>query len=469
MRSGDADCWRQLLNKLGNGDVCPNSTCFLTEEEVPLFGLSLALAATYLEDELMKIKEEAFIFRKLLFMVVFLTISICGCPSKNEILPPTGPRLNPEDLKPGAIGPALEAALNSVLTSQEPSASATCPSQILKALDEIQNFECGAMRVPEFHNKGSVSKNNWALAYLKIFRDKDQKKPLLVIEQGGPGSSSMALAADYVSLIPELLNDFDILAVEQRGTRWTRPVAFCDEIIEYNIKTLSHPKSDETESEIHAKCLAKASEKVNLDSISSYQIAYDLVYSAQHFGYSTFSFFGVSYGTIVGQYLLKFHANSLEKTILDSPVVPGKNWKMDALRGLDDLARKNISNYIATQKNYGVRITVEQIAEDFASLAKSYDKLPLNLSYDYEGKSYPLKFDADHFRSILIRLFLMNYDPELLNVLKQAAASRATHPSRSKEIIAKFAQVFVDVESGNTDIMYEALICREFIVEPLAG
>lgn len=399
--------------------------------------------------------------RKLLFTTIVLTSSI-GCLSKPN-LPPSGTQTNPEDLKPGAIGSALEAALNSILTSPEISASAPCPLQILEALAEIQSFECGAMQVPQFHKNDNTSEKNWALAYLKVFKDRTQKKPLLVIEQGGPGGSSMALAAHYLSQMPELLDDFDVLAVEQRGTRWTRPVAFCDEIIEYNLKTLSQPEDEEAESQIHAKCLAEASERINLDSISTYQIAYDLVFSAQHFGYPTFSFFGVSYGTLVGHYLLKFHPDSLEKTILDSPVIPGKDWKKDAVFGFDNLVEKNLSDYILTQTDD--RKTVEQVMEDFGQLAKSYDMRPLQITYTYDGKTYPLIFDGYHFIEIFIQLVLVDYIPEYLSYLKQAVETRMTRPAQSNEMIAAFAQTFIDVDRGNTSIMYESLICREFKAE----
>src|SRR5690606_23889199 len=145
------------------------------------------------------------------------------------------------------------------------------------------------------------------------------KKPLLVIEQGGPGSSSMALTAHYLDIIPTLTESFDILAVEQRGTPWTRPSALCTELTEYSLARIDQEKTDEQEeTAILKRCLNRVSEELNIDSSSTVEIAQDLVCAASQFASEKFNYYGVSYGALVGQYLLQDSPDKIDKMILDS-------------------------------------------------------------------------------------------------------------------------------------------------------
>ncbi len=400
--------------------------------------------------------------RKLLFLSLLVLTTSIGCPSKKD---PLSGHVNPEELKTGSLNPELEKALNEVLSEKDSAAvkTAPCPESLSEDKDKnlTKHFECGAIRVPDYHDKTSAGFQS--LAFLIVQKDKSRKKPLLVIEQGGPGMSSMTLASYYLNAIPELINDFDILAVEQRGTSWTRPEIACKEITKYKLSTLNGNESEAEISRLKRQCLDRVSKMIQLDSISTYQIASDLVYSAKYFGYNKFSYFGVSYGTLVGQYLLRFHPGSLEKTILDSPVVPGMDWTGDAMLNMDNVVRKNLEDY--KLKNSDWSRTPEESVTHLNRLANSYDALPLSLNYKYEGKNYGYLFKGEDFLNILVQLLTSSYNPDHLSALLLTAEKRALAPTGTSNLMELIVQAYASVDGDESTLMYQSIICREFEIE----
>lgn len=326
-------------------------------------------------------------------------------------------------------------------------------------------YECGAIKVPSFHNQSN--KTHWSLAYLKITKEPSQKKPLLILEQGGPGGSSMMLAGYYMKVAPQLLDHFDILAVEQRGTKWTRPITFCQDTVDFSLENLTQIyDTDDAINKVVQGCLERASQRIDLDSISTYQIASDLDFAAKHFGYKTYSFYGVSYGTLVGHYLLKYHPNSLDKTILDSPAVPGKDWSHEAFSNMDSVIQKNIKAFLSdSSKNPNWTRSYEETMDYLNRLSDPFDANPLELTYTYEGKTYTYQFTGDHYNSILFSALTIHYDPQIIRYLIQAAESRDVFEPWAKIILTPLAQAFLDVEEDLTMIMYQSIICREFEID----
>ena len=163
----------------------------------------------------------------------FFLVSTVGCQPK-ESSAPVVPS-HPESLTPKGEADELENALEDLINRKDQAmrlAAAKCPEKVLEFLPGglHSNSECGGVKVPENHR--NPSQKSMVLAYLKVPKVFDPSKPLLVIEQGGPGGSSMTLASTYLSDAPLLSHNFNVLAIEQRGTAWTRPKATCDTMID---------------------------------------------------------------------------------------------------------------------------------------------------------------------------------------------------------------------------------------------
>ncbi len=278
----------------------------------------------------------------------------------------------------------------------------------------------------------------------------------------------MILAAYYTYEEPGLLDRFDILAVEQRGTAWTRPKLTCDETIAFK---LSHVNSIEDTieqsqlEELQKKCLSEFNRTHSIDSVSTYQIASDIHFTANLFGYNRFSFWGVSYGTLVGQYLLNYYPQDLERTILDSGVVPGRHWGIDAANRVETLIEKNVKSFIAeVQVDVVWGKTYDETLTYFNDLSEAFAQNPMQVEFNYKEKNYPVTIGGEEFNALLFKFILIK-NGRNLHRLVGAAQRRNSNQESSKTVLTRLVNSFLDLEDSTTDIVYQALICREFSVQ----
>lgn len=395
--------------------------------------------------------------------ITLLAYTLMGCnPNKSHrTIPPT----NPEDLTAKGDANELEKVLENILKMNDKTvlSAKECPQKAIQDLpsDVIQNIECGAIKVPEDHR--SDSKKFLSLGYLKFPRSFDTQKPLLIIEQGGPGGSSILLSSSYLEQIKQLKQNFNILAIEQRGTLWTRPKATCDVIVDEIIRTLEENlnSEDAEKSKIHTnqKCLESIKNNLNVAKISSYQISKDIVYSAHQFGFSKFSYFGVSYGTLVGQYLLKYSPNSVEKMVLDSPAIPGWLWLNDAYKSLDSVGKRNFEDYISTQMR---DVSFNEAVKKINSAVKIFKDNPISIKPLINGKSVRMEMNGNTYLGLLLKVLVYSYDKKSLEYLLWTSDNIKTQPDKAKKVLSLYVEAIADPTDDITQIMYQSIICREF-------
>ena len=407
------------------------------------------------------------IFRLFLFFTVVSILATSCKKSVPQILPPPK-KVKPTEIKLGPINDELDSALLFVSSPENPQKiSSLCPKQVNDFLAGITNYKisCGALRVPEDH---SIFNNKYlSLGYLHLSKKSDKLRPLLLIEQGGPGGSSMALASYYLQEFPDLLEYFDILAIEQRGTAWTHPQAICTNMAEPRLSRVQSGNLDNVFENSITECFLKASKQLDLSSISTYQIMSDLKFSAQLFGYNKFSFFGVSYGTLVGQYLLHYSPQSLEQVVLDSPVVPGDYWQKETFKYADNVMETTLLSFVDQQtaankwdKNYN------QTLSHFQNLVLRFSQRPIQLFYTYQEKEYPYQFDGETLLFLIRELTTTRASIPNLAYLIEAAERIDTNPEWSKNTLTQLLNFYVRFPDESANIIYQAIICREFKSDP---
>lgn len=388
-----------------------------------------------------------------------LALIFIGCDSNNR--DPIA-KNNPSALR--AMGPAddMDIVLADAVAANAPTVnpSKSCPNEISSYLKST-NVECGALRVPEDHR---VNNNkSLAVGYLKIPKVFDAKKPLLVLEQGGPGGSSMMLAAMYIMVNANLAQQFNILAVEQRGTPWTYPVATCDDVIDTEIKLLEQSIDPATGGlaiyTANNKCLQRTSQSMDVSKISTYQIAKDIVFAAQELGYDVFNYYGVSYGTVVGQYLVKYSEDRLNNVVLDSPAVVGKLWMYDAIENMDSLAQTKFEIY---RKKYLANLTSDEAITYFKDTANNFETNPLKVSVTYGQKKANVVVDKDFFMDLLFQMLVVYPDDSIVKMLLDAGQKAKNNPEHAKMVFGFLLPQLQLVGQSVTSIMYQSIVCREF-------
>lgn len=398
------------------------------------------------------------------FYLLVLALVFAGCDSKND-----GPiaKNNPSSLR--AIGETddLTMALSAAL---DPGASTIHPSK--KCPNELNNFignmnaECGALRVPEDHrndNKKFVS-----VGYMKVPKVYDSNKPLLVLEQGGPGGSSMMLAAMYLMMKPNLAKDFNILAIEQRGTAWTYPVATCADVIDVEIKSLEKTIDpvDAARQILTANqnCLKRTSAQMDISKISTYQIAKDIVFAAKEMGHDVFHYYGVSYGTVVGQYLIKYSEDHLDNVVLDSPAVVGKLWMNDAIANMDSLTQRKFEIF---SKKYLNNMGLDDVIRYVQEAAQNFETTPITVPVQFGSQKANVVVDKDFFMDLLFQMLVVYPDDSIAKNLLDAARNVKTNPGQTKLLFGFLLPQLGLVGQNMTSIMYQSIVCREFSFDNL--
>lgn len=205
----------------------------------------------------------------------------------------------------------------------EPAACAFEPFQLFV---EGENLECGFVTVPEEHANPDGPTIRVAVARIASNSANPAPDPLF-IEQGGPGGSTLDLFGGIGGqFILPFLDERDVILVEQRGTLYSEPSLVCTEGIEVSIEALDEQLTIEESQadllEILDACVTRLeAEGVNFSAFDSVENAADMVAVADAFGVETFNFYGVSYGTMLGQHLIRDFEDRLRSVILDA-VVP---------------------------------------------------------------------------------------------------------------------------------------------------
>jgi pimeloyl-ACP methyl ester carboxylesterase len=188
--------------------------------------------------------------------------------------------------------------------------------------------DCGYVTVPEFHSQPDGPTIQVAVVRTRSSGENPAPDPLFM-EQGGPGGSTLdiypAVALTALPNMKTLLNTHDLVFVEQRGTRHSKPSLLCPEQTAANVATMQGLQ-DKNDVSFLQECYDRLqTEGVNFDAFNTVQNAADMYAVAEALGYNAFNYYGVSYGTLLGQYVIaqaQEHPVQLRSAIIDAVVAP---------------------------------------------------------------------------------------------------------------------------------------------------
>lgn len=208
---------------------------------------------------------------------------------------------------------------------------AECPFELP---DTAVNVNCGYVTVPEFHAQPAGRTIELAVAVIPSTRANSAPDPL-VMAQGGPGGSTLELfgplMAEQNGLGSYFLGQRDIVLIEQRGTLHSIPNLVCDESFDLLIETIDQNLTlDEyidltTQAELACRDRLIA-EGVNLAAYNSLENAADVPVVMDALGYDMFNYYGISYGTMLAQHVMRDYPERLRSVILDAVVPLNENF-----------------------------------------------------------------------------------------------------------------------------------------------
>jgi pimeloyl-ACP methyl ester carboxylesterase len=192
---------------------------------------------------------------------------------------------------------------------------------------------CGFLEVPE---RRDAPERKIKVGYAVHASTAAGRKPdPVVYMSGGPGSASMQLTGFLSQMFP----DRDVVTIEQRGSRYSKPVLGCPETAEALLGQLRRPPADVGAAAV--RCRARLAEQgIDLRGYNTKEIAADVVALREKLGYGSWNLFGVSYSTRVMMDVAAADPKGVRSVVLDSYLPESVNWYDDADRNLADTAAR---------------------------------------------------------------------------------------------------------------------------------
>ena len=280
----------------------------------------------------------------LLFLLISLFLISCqgNTPEPMEQLPTEVPVQEPTAQLEPSPEPTKEPAAPEEAAADDGAGAMGDEQGSFELLDECfvempegADYECGTVTVPEFHHDDNG--RAITLGVIRLLSTADTPTEPIFFASGGPGGSLMDSAAitaqaiidDETSPFAQLLTTRDMVFFTQRGTKYADPALMCD-LDDLNPYTTAlgdgSPVTDREQAEVDSfkACYERYLDSgVDFKAYNSVESAADVNSLRETLGYDQIVFYGESYGTLLGQHVMRDFPDSLTAVILDGTVPIG--------------------------------------------------------------------------------------------------------------------------------------------------
>ena len=181
------------------------------------------------------------------------------------------------------------------------------------SVEDGSGVACGYVTVPLRHDEPGGASIALATVILPATAPTPRPDPLF-IAQGGPGGSTIGTYAEALLANPEIrpTTSRDLVLWDQRGTLHSKPALLCPELGE-QLRADAGSGASEADSMAASIAAARAcgrrlaEETGDLSAFNSAENAHDVEALRLALGYEAINFYGVSYGTELGQFLMRQH------------------------------------------------------------------------------------------------------------------------------------------------------------------
>lgn len=225
-----------------------------------------------------------------------------------------------------------------------------------------------------------------------------ERRGVLLLNPGGPGSSGLGMPADLVSLgIPgSVLNSYDLIGMDPRGVGRSSPVScgfttdqdYIGNVPPYAVDDDAVLAQAGIAEAVAAQC-AENDDAGLLPHLSTANTARDMDRVRAALGEEEISYFGVSYGSALGAAYTSLFPGRSDRIVLDSNV--GDTYLgSEGVRAFGRGAEEAFPDFAAwaaqRHDTYGLGATPGEVRETYFEIAEGLDAEPM------EG------FDGRHFR-----------------------------------------------------------------------
>ncbi len=257
--------------------------------------------------------------------------------------------------------------------------------------EDNDSHDCATLTVPVDYQ--DPSGEQFGLALLRVPTD-GNRVGSLVVNPGGPGApgTSYAAAAGLVFRKP-LLDGFDIVGFDPRGTGRSNPID-CLSDVELDAYLAGDPTPDtpaeekdyeETTQDYGPAC--EANSGPILGHVTTIEAARDVDVLRAALGEDTLNYFGASYGTKLGATYAELFPERVGRLVLDGAVDVGLDFRSLSLaqaEGFETALRAYVQNCLDSTENCFLGDTVDEGLATISGLLEDVDKKPLPAGGDRE-------------------------------------------------------------------------------------
>ncbi len=316
---------------------------------------------------------------------------------------------------------------------------------------------CAMLAVPLNYADPGGRKISLALSEVPATAPADQQQGVLLVNPGGPGAPGLSLAAEIASLLPSAVAaEYDIVGFDTRGVGASVPSLHCDPSFFAKPRPDYVPSSPAAEQVLvdRAKTYAADCEKRYgwlLPYMNSEDLARDMDQIRVALGQQKINYYGISYGTYLGQVYATLFPHRVRKMVLDSIVDPDGAWYADNI-SQDYAFQGRMNAFFSWIARYD---SVYHLGATQAQVTATFDTTMNNLeAHPIAGPSGPLIGPDELSDTFLIGGYSNSYWPPLASAL----ASYLHHGSAS-ELITLYREV--GQQSENEFAVYTAVECSD--------
>ncbi len=333
--------------------------------------------------------------------------------------------------------------------------AAECPVDVGDFV-EGEGITCGYVDVPAFHN--NATDQTIRVAVVVVYSTSDNPAPdPLVMGMGGPGG----VALD--NLLPLVLNESgaallaqrDVIFIEQRGVKYTEPHLTCPEVTALERVYIADTIPQDEEMQAWIACRDRiAADGVDFNAFNSVEMAADIPLIVRVLGYEgLFNYYGVSYGTQLGQHLIRDHGDDLRSVILDGVLPVEGYYTVRHAHAADRLFR---ALFDACAADVACNESYPDLETVLFTAADELNANPAILSIDgIDGEPIEFEFTGTLF---VYALDLLAYDQYTTPVLPQLIYDIANGDYTIPQLLA---QGIIFGEESQVPGVRDTVICAE--------
>jgi len=331
------------------------------------------------------------------------------------------------------------------------------------AYDAVEgtDVECGYLIVPENRKDPDGKTIKLGVVIIHSTNSNPAQDPL-VLTQGGPGGSGIEIFAGLAASDSEqgqaLRAERDLIVLEQRGTQYSLPFLFCDEIFDMRIEALGDDLTDVKEEQLSVKSVEACKQRlekegIDLSAYNSIENAADVADLVKALDLDKINFYGVSYGTQLGQHVMKEHPEILRSVILDGVV----SLEINPNQGIPWTESRSYRNlFTACEENTGCNQHYPDLEQVFFDTIDALNKKPVMLAMTdlNSGIEHDVLLDGDRFSELTFQLLYVSEAIPLLPKLIYDTSEGVY------DLVVYFYPLFT-FTSTDADGMYFSVMCAE--------